>query len=229
MIAKLRQMGEEGLSSIVSEAMTNKKLRSGLGRAGEKLMANKSSFDRNVESMLDFVNIPSKKDVRDLKQRLDHLRLAASEPQHQTGSRARRAGSARRDQADKKSSQALTSFPRRARFRAKLYPGFLGFGQFAVGSFGIFSNCSKNKLLDYAGEFAQSGSFWALFWSSNFRPLCAARKTKHKGTKEDGLGGWIDECGWSREHSTGMRQANWCRIVSGLLPPDQFCTKRIRA
>lgn len=73
MIAKLRQMGEEGLSSIVSEAMTNKKLRSGLGRAGEKLMANKSSFDRNVESMLDFVNIPSKKDVRDLKQRLDHL------------------------------------------------------------------------------------------------------------------------------------------------------------
>ncbi|MHB8382754.1 MAG: hypothetical protein ACYDC3_10520 [Candidatus Binataceae bacterium] len=72
-IAKLRQMGEEGLSSIVSEAMTNPKLRSGLGRAGEKLMANKSSFDRNVESMLDFVNIPSKKDVRDLKQRLDHL------------------------------------------------------------------------------------------------------------------------------------------------------------
>lgn len=72
-IAKLRQMGEDGLSSIVSEAMTNKKLRSGLGRAGEKLMANKSSFDRNVESMLDFVNIPSKRDVRDLKQRLDHL------------------------------------------------------------------------------------------------------------------------------------------------------------
>ncbi|HUY38671.1 MAG TPA: hypothetical protein VMV13_07560 [Candidatus Binataceae bacterium] len=72
-IAKLRQMGEEGLSSLVSEAMTNPKLRSGLGRAGEKLMANKSSFDRNVESMLDFVNIPSKKDVRDLKQRLDHL------------------------------------------------------------------------------------------------------------------------------------------------------------
>jgi hypothetical protein len=36
-------------------------------------MANKATFDRNVETMLDFVNIPSKKDVRDLKQRLDHL------------------------------------------------------------------------------------------------------------------------------------------------------------
>ncbi len=66
-------MGEEGLSSIVNEAMTNPKLRSRLGRAGEKLLANKSSFDRNIESVLDFVNIPSKKDVRDLKQRLDHL------------------------------------------------------------------------------------------------------------------------------------------------------------
>ena len=36
-------------------------------------MANKQSFDRNIEQMLDFVNIPSKRDVRDLKARLDHL------------------------------------------------------------------------------------------------------------------------------------------------------------
>jgi hypothetical protein len=36
-------------------------------------MTNKQSFDRNVEQMLDFVNIPSKRDVRDLKARLDHL------------------------------------------------------------------------------------------------------------------------------------------------------------
>ncbi|HWN56491.1 MAG TPA: hypothetical protein VNO74_00250, partial [Methylomirabilota bacterium] len=40
---------------------------------GERFMANKQSFDRNVEQMLDFVNIPSKRDVRDLKARLDHL------------------------------------------------------------------------------------------------------------------------------------------------------------
>lgn len=66
-------MSEEGLSSLISEAMTNPRLRKSLGRAGEQFMANKSSFDRNVETMLDFVNIPSKKDVRDLKQRLDHL------------------------------------------------------------------------------------------------------------------------------------------------------------
>ena len=36
-------------------------------------MANKQVFDRNVETVLDFVNIPSKRDVRELKSRLDTL------------------------------------------------------------------------------------------------------------------------------------------------------------
>ena len=36
-------------------------------------MANKHVFDRNVETVLDFVNIPSKRDVRELKARLDTL------------------------------------------------------------------------------------------------------------------------------------------------------------
>jgi polyhydroxyalkanoate synthesis regulator phasin len=73
LISKFRQMTEEGLSSVFSEAMTNDRMRKGLGRAGERFMANKQNFDRNVESMLDFVNIPSKRDVRELKMRLDHL------------------------------------------------------------------------------------------------------------------------------------------------------------
>jgi polyhydroxyalkanoate synthesis regulator protein len=72
-LSRLRQMSEEGISSLFGEAMTNPRLRTSVGRAGEQFMANKASFDRNVETMLDFVNIPSKKDVRDLKQRLDHL------------------------------------------------------------------------------------------------------------------------------------------------------------
>jgi polyhydroxyalkanoate synthesis regulator phasin len=72
-LSRLRQMSEEGLSSFFNEAMSNQRIRKSVGRAGEQFMANKASFDRNVETMLDFVNIPSKKDVRDLKQRLDHL------------------------------------------------------------------------------------------------------------------------------------------------------------
>jgi len=73
LISKLRAMGEEGLSTFFNEVMSNDRLRGRFGRAGERFMANKQAFDRNVETVLDFVNIPTKKDVRDLKQRLDHL------------------------------------------------------------------------------------------------------------------------------------------------------------
>src|SRR5216684_4746108 len=73
LMSKLRQLSEDGLASFFNEVMTNDKMRSSFGRAGERFMANKQTFDRNVEQMLDFVNIPSKRDVRDLKTRLDHL------------------------------------------------------------------------------------------------------------------------------------------------------------
>jgi polyhydroxyalkanoate synthesis regulator phasin len=72
-ISKLRQMSGEGLTSVVNELMSNDKLRKRLGQAGERMMANKHVFDRNVETVLDFMNIPSKRDVRDLKSRLDTL------------------------------------------------------------------------------------------------------------------------------------------------------------
>jgi polyhydroxyalkanoate synthesis regulator phasin len=73
LIGRLRQMSEEGAASFFSELMANDRLRKRLGRAGEQFLNNKQSFDRNVETVLDFVNIPSKRDVRELKARLDHL------------------------------------------------------------------------------------------------------------------------------------------------------------
>jgi len=73
LIERLRQMSEEGVSSFLNELMTNEAWRRRVGRAGERFLANKQSFDRNVETVLDFVNIPSKRDVRELKARLDHL------------------------------------------------------------------------------------------------------------------------------------------------------------
>jgi len=73
LISKLRQMSEEGVTSFFNEVMANDGLRRRFGRAGESFLANKQSFDRNVETILDFVNIPSKRDVRELKARLDHL------------------------------------------------------------------------------------------------------------------------------------------------------------
>src|SRR5260370_7087442 len=81
LISKLRQMSEEGAASFFSEVMANEGLRRRLGRAGERFLANKQSFDRNIETILDFVNIPSKRDVRELKARLHHLN---SQPVHLT-------------------------------------------------------------------------------------------------------------------------------------------------
>src|SRR6266849_2845703 len=73
LLERLRQMSEEGVSSFLNELMANETWRRRLGRAGERFLANKQSFDRNIETILDFVNIPSKRDVRELKARLDHL------------------------------------------------------------------------------------------------------------------------------------------------------------
>src|SRR5580700_4017694 len=72
-MSKLRQMSEEGAASFFKEVMANDSLRRALGRAGESFLNNKQSFDRNIETILDFVSIPSKRDVRELKTRLDHL------------------------------------------------------------------------------------------------------------------------------------------------------------
>ncbi len=73
LFSKLKQMSEEGLTGFFAEVMSNERARRALGRAGERFMANKKTFDRNMETFLDFVSIPSKRDVRELKARLDHL------------------------------------------------------------------------------------------------------------------------------------------------------------
>ena len=73
LVSMLRRMSEEGVASFFGEVMSNDSLRRALGRAGERFIDNKGRFDRSVESLLDFVNIPSKRDIRELKSRLDHL------------------------------------------------------------------------------------------------------------------------------------------------------------
>ena len=73
LMSKLRQMSEDGVASFFSEVMANDNLRRTLGRAGESFFSNKQSFDRNIETVLDFVNLPSKRDLRELKARLDHM------------------------------------------------------------------------------------------------------------------------------------------------------------
>jgi polyhydroxyalkanoate synthesis regulator phasin len=73
LFSKLRSLSEDGLTSLFNEVMSNDKMRKSLGRAGARFMENKHTFDRNIEQMLEFFNVPSRRDVRDLKARLDHL------------------------------------------------------------------------------------------------------------------------------------------------------------
>jgi tetrahydromethanopterin S-methyltransferase subunit G len=73
MVSRLRKIGEEGLSSVLGEVFDNQRMRQRLGRAGKRILENKRGFDHNVETVLDFVSLPSKKDVRELMARLDHL------------------------------------------------------------------------------------------------------------------------------------------------------------
>lgn len=73
LIDRLRSLSEDGIASFFSEVMANETLRRQFGRAGERLTANKHVFNRNVETVLDFVNIPSKRDIREIKSRIDHL------------------------------------------------------------------------------------------------------------------------------------------------------------
>lgn len=73
LIGVLRRMSEEGITNFFNEVMASDNLRRALAGAGERFMHNKGRFDRNVEGLLDFINIPSKRDVRELKSRIDHL------------------------------------------------------------------------------------------------------------------------------------------------------------
>lgn len=73
LVSLLRKTSEEGLASFFNEVMANEGMRKALGKAGQRFLANKGRFDRNIETLLDFINVPSKRDVRELKARLDHM------------------------------------------------------------------------------------------------------------------------------------------------------------
>src|SRR5260370_9509924 len=70
---RLRQMSEEGITGFFNEIMSNDRMRSSFGKAGERFMANKQSFDRNVDHVLAFVNIPPQPPPRALNPPPHHL------------------------------------------------------------------------------------------------------------------------------------------------------------
>jgi polyhydroxyalkanoate synthesis regulator phasin len=73
LISRLRQLSEDAVSTIFDEFKTNRGLRRGLERASERFKANKGVLDRNVELLLDLANLPSKRDFRELRERVERL------------------------------------------------------------------------------------------------------------------------------------------------------------
>ena len=79
LVSMLRRMSEDGLASFFNEVMANDAMRRALGRAGARFMDNKGRFDRSVESLLDFVNIPSKRDIEELSAKIAQLSARVEE------------------------------------------------------------------------------------------------------------------------------------------------------
>jgi polyhydroxyalkanoate synthesis regulator phasin len=71
--SRLRRLSEEALSTLFDEFKTNRGLRRRFEHAGERLRDNRGLFDRNLEILLDLANLPSKRDIRELRDRVEHL------------------------------------------------------------------------------------------------------------------------------------------------------------
>jgi polyhydroxyalkanoate synthesis regulator phasin len=73
LVSRLRRLSEDALSTVFDEFKTNRGLRRGFERAGERLKENKGMLDRNFELLLDLANLPSKRDLRELRERVERL------------------------------------------------------------------------------------------------------------------------------------------------------------
>jgi hypothetical protein len=71
--SKLRQMSGEGLSSLVREWTSNEAVRRRLRIAARRLRENRTALGEGLESLMELANLPSKRDIRELNRRLDHL------------------------------------------------------------------------------------------------------------------------------------------------------------
>lgn len=72
-VSRLRRLSEDALSTLLDEFKTNRGLRRSFEHAGEQLKENRGVFDRNLELLLDLANLPSKRDFRELRDRVEHL------------------------------------------------------------------------------------------------------------------------------------------------------------
>ena len=69
----LREMGEDQMSRVFEELMSSRSFTELLGKTVEQAMATKGTVDRNMQTILDLLNIPSKADYKKLTTKVEAL------------------------------------------------------------------------------------------------------------------------------------------------------------
>jgi hypothetical protein len=70
---RLREMGEEQMNRVLEEVMSSPRFTDFLGSAVQQAMATKGRVDRNMQTILSLLNLPSKADYKKLSTKVEAL------------------------------------------------------------------------------------------------------------------------------------------------------------
>jgi len=70
---RLREMGEEQVNRVLEELMSSPRFADILGKTIQQAMATKGSMDRNMQTILSLLNLPSKADYKKLATKIEAL------------------------------------------------------------------------------------------------------------------------------------------------------------
>jgi polyhydroxyalkanoate synthesis regulator phasin len=70
---RIREMGEEQVNRVLEELMSSPRFADVLGKTLHQAMATKGTVDRNMQTILSLLNLPSKADYKKLSTKIEAL------------------------------------------------------------------------------------------------------------------------------------------------------------
>src|SRR5919201_4886515 len=70
---RIREMGEEQVNRVLEELMSSPRFADVLGKTLQQAMATKGTVDRNMQTILSLLNLPSKADYKKLATKIEAL------------------------------------------------------------------------------------------------------------------------------------------------------------
>lgn len=70
---RLREMGEEQVNRVLEELLSSPRFSELLGKTVQQAMATKGRMDRNMQTILSLLNLPSRADYRKLATKIEAL------------------------------------------------------------------------------------------------------------------------------------------------------------